>query len=309
LPGFDIDTLTNFAPPARRCPCCLALWELESISQVLASQAFTCKVCRAYFSPPESFPFEVANSGYLSNAFASYSNVGDWGSYITGSASYSTTNLVGTSVDLGEDPLQHAMTLARMARQLRSPDDKMPPLRGLLHLLLSARSFIHLTTFGLDQFTLGMLETISQLKPIAAVASGVDPKIREILSPTAAEAPMLSLRIEGTKADREDLNHGKLIVVDGIVAVTGSVNLTRQGWRKAAASMEIVDVVTEIDRVRDLNNRYFSPLWSRLDPAKDERITFGNYTKVPLCDPQHPQYGESAEPSSNDEDPSGLTEE
>jgi hypothetical protein len=44
-------------------------------------------------------------------------------------------------------------------------------------------------------------------------------------------------------------------VVDGILGVTGLTNFTYKAWRKAADDREIIEVVTDVDRVRELNNK------------------------------------------------------
>jgi hypothetical protein len=80
-----------------------------------------------------------------------------------------------------------------------------------MHLLLGARSFIHLTTFGMDLFMLGILETIAQIVPVFVFASGLDPKFIADRDKSSNEAPELHIRIGGTKTDISDQNQGKLM--------------------------------------------------------------------------------------------------
>lgn len=174
--------------------------------------------------------------------------------------------------------MAHATDLAKLAVELRESTGDNPPLRVLMKLLLASRSFIHVMSFNFDEFTLALLEMAAQRTSIAATFSGVDPKRQTLLEQVGVEAPSLEYRVEGTKADIGDQNHGKLIVIDGLLAVIGSPNLTRPAWRKAAANMEIVEVVSDISRVADLNNRYFSPLWRRLQPEIEPRYRILNWT-------------------------------
>ena len=193
-----------------------------------------------------------------------------------------STNGPGESIDLGADPLDHARTLARFAEPVHHFSASNPPLQGLIRLLLVARSFVHITTFGLDSHMLGILETVSQRVPVYVLASGLNPNAVPGLAEAETEAPQLNIRVGGTKAEPGDQNHGKLIVVDGLVAISGSVNLTSAGWRKAANDMEIIDVDTDGDKVRRLNNRHFSPLWVQHAASEQGAIsTLGGWNVSP----------------------------
>ncbi len=194
----------------------------------------------------------------------------------------------GRKIVLGQESMAHAIELAKLAVQLREASEENPPLRVLMKLLLESRSFVHVTSFNFDDFMLALLEMASQTTSIAATFSGVDPKRRELLDKSPSEAPSLECRVEGIRGDTRDQNHGKLIVVDGLLAVIGSPNLTRPAWRKASANMEIVEVVTNISRVTELNNRYFSPLWKRLQPDPQTRYSVMNWTIITSEDPEHP---------------------
>jgi hypothetical protein len=190
---------------------------------------------------------------------------------------YTTDASLGRRISIGSEPMAHAIELAKLAVELRDAGGDNPPLRVLMKLLLASRSFIHVMSFNFDEFTLALLEMAAQRTSIAATFSGVDQKRQGLLDQVGVEAPSLEYRVEGTKADIGDQNHGKLIVIDGLLAVIGSPNLTRPAWRKAAANMEIVEVVSDISRVADLNNRYFSPLWKRLQADIEPRYRIFNW--------------------------------
>ncbi len=53
-----------------------------------------------------------------------------------------------------------------------------------------------------------------------------------------------------------------MIIIDGLLAFKGSANLTLSGWRKAAQGRDVIELVTDLKEVVDLNNRYFSPIWA-----------------------------------------------
>lgn len=58
--------------------------------------------------------------------------------------------------------------------------------------------------------------------------------------------------------------HQKLVVIDGLLAFKGSVNLTPTAWRKAALGYDEVEVLTDVEKVINLHNCYFSPIWADL---------------------------------------------
>jgi hypothetical protein len=275
MPSFDIITLTEFHPPVARCWLCLALWPAELMSQF----SFRCPGCNSLYQSQTvtvSGGTSIIGQGPLPPGAQEVSSL-LWSPVYP---AYTLDTGLGRRISIGDEPMAHAMELARLAVELRDASGDNPPLRALMNLLLASRSFIHVTSFNFDEFTLALLEMAAQRTSIAATFSGVDPKRRSLLEQVEVEAPSLEYRVEGTKADIGDQNHGKLIVIDGLLAIIGSPNLTRPAWRKAAANMEIVEVVSEVSRVADLNNRYFSPLWWRLQPNIQPRYRILNWTII-----------------------------
>ena len=65
--------------------------------------------------------------------------------------------------------------------------------------------------------------------------------------------------------DSRELIHTKLIVIDGLLAISGSPNLTTESWRKMVANKERLDIVTDVSKVVADNNRYFSSHWADLN--------------------------------------------
>lgn len=289
MTGFDISTLVRFSPPSERCTLCLALWPTEMDRR---AQQFMCPGCRAAYvrGPSAIVPGTYSTGGSLTE-LGSSGGISDQG--IFWSPTYGAMYIdpsPGHKISLGPEPMAHAIELAKLANQLSHKKPDNPPLRVLMQLLQSSRAFINLTSFSFDQFTLALLEMAAQTTSISAVFSGINPRDRALLDPIPSEAPDLQCRVEGTKADSADQNHGKLIVIDGLLAVVGSANMTRPAWRKAAANMEIVDVVTDISRVTELNNRYFSPLWWRLQPDPSTRYHLQAWTILTTADPEHPDH-------------------
>jgi PLD-like domain len=287
--GFDISSLTEFHPPISRCWLCLALWS----SEITRLSNFRCPGCNSVYASRITYTAGV-------NLTTWTGSVGGEDSLPPGvsatpanlwSPTYGLMQIdfsLGRQISIGSEPMAHATELAKLAVELRDSSRDNPPLRVLMKLLLASQSFIHIMSFNFDEFTLALLEMAAQRTSIAATFSGVDPRRQGVLEQVAVEAPALEYRVEGTKADIGDQNHGKLIVIDGLLAVIGSPNLTRPAWRKAAANMEIVEVVSDISRVAELNNRYFSPLWKRLQPDARTRYHVSTWDIITPEDSAHP---------------------
>lgn len=249
---FDIATLPDFTPPVARCAECEAFFPPELGTSI---QETACPVCDVQYVPSVPIYQGIYGGGFQYLA--------GWGSAGTLVEHLATLDL---TIGLPDDPLGHAKHLAQLGALLRGSDPTVPPLRALILLLGAARSVVHLTTFGLDDFMTGVLTSAAQHRDVCVVASGVEDRTLKTLPLLANEAPRLRVRVEGRRHADHDQMHGKLIVIDGLLAVTGSANFTHKAWRKAERDMEIVEVVTEIDRVTTLNNRYFTSAWLRTAP-------------------------------------------
>lgn len=174
-------------------------------------------------------------------------------------------------IDHGDNLEDHARQLASAAQLLQDPDADLPHLRVLMVLLQQARSFVHLTSYGISQYMIGVLRAVAQRVEVAGIVAGIDPNERREIEGFGLEAPGLQIHIaEGDSSN--DRPHQKLLVVDGLVAVHGSPNLTQQAWRKVAKGMELSQVATSLQQVTHLNNRFFAPFWARgnetFDPHK-----------------------------------------
>lgn len=230
MTGFDLDSLLHFTPPEYLCENCYAV--LRPTPDVKVGR---CPVCQIYYAPTAEFP---RCADYLASK--------------------------GLAMRL-DDPLAHAQTLAQIARQARTalslPDHEYPPLRALLAALADARQFVHFTTFGISALLIGALKVIAQRVPVRGVISGVKHEtLQRELTGYHDEAPLLDLRL--FPQDSEWFPHQKIIVVDGLLAFKGSANLTDFGWRKAAQGREVIEVVTDMDDVIELHNRFFSGVWA-----------------------------------------------
>jgi hypothetical protein len=169
-----------------------------------------------------------------------------------------------------KDTFAHCRQLALIARNIRSYLEKpvgtygVAPMAGLFEALNSAQSHVHFVTYGISLMLLGALKITSHRVPVRGIVSGVEAKYLDELTNYKDEAPNLKLNIfdrSSWNGGLDNAPHQKLIVIDGLMAFAGSANLTVSGWRKAIQGRDVIDIVTDVDEVVRLHNRFFSPVW------------------------------------------------
>jgi PLD-like domain len=139
----------------------------------------------------------------------------------------------------------------------------------LLAALSRARNFVHLVSWGLSWDFIGMLALLSHRVPVRGVISGCDEnKARQIREAATYGGDHFDVRPLCPR-DSSSSPHQKIIIIDGLLALWGSANLTIQGWRQVDLGHEQIVVETRPEEVCELNNRYFSPIWSKLHPVPD----------------------------------------
>lgn len=222
---FDIASLLRFTPPQYVCERCRAL---------LAHIEGICPVCGVEYIITDEFP---SCADYFRQR--------------------------GLTIQF-DDLVAHSQELARVARQLREAyggQTNFPPMRALLSALNEAEQFVHFTTYGMSALLLGALKITAQRVDVRGIVSGVKTEVmmRE-MTEYQEEAPRLTMRV--FSGEDGYFPHQKIIVVDGLMAFKGSANMTDFGWRKAAMGHEVIEPVTEIAEVAELNNRFFSPVWA-----------------------------------------------
>jgi hypothetical protein len=257
--AFDIDALLNFKPASGRCAKCLAL--LPSVPDTAAHHR--CGVCGLTY-----IRTTIGNTAVVSTISTVYQ-----GPIFGPPPGWAPPpSPISLPISFGPDAMDHAKELATLARILKSPGGESP-LRVLVACLLRAKSFVHFTTWGISQSILGVLAAVSEFVPVAGIASGVDGNTAKEIGKLQEDFPRLDIRAVSKQGNQDaDLIHTKLIVIDGLLALAGSPNLTADAWRKTAAKKERLDVVTDVERVIDDNNNFFSRHWAELrtefDPAQ-----------------------------------------
>jgi hypothetical protein len=160
--------------------------------------------------------------------------------------------------------IDHSRTLAAIA-------STTPLMRALYTSLGQARKFVHFITYGISHMHLGALKVVAQKVPVRGIIANVDTTLSAEINNYADESPYMELRLfkqRGPSSPEDSQPHQKLIVIDGLLAFKGSANLTLSGWRKAAIGRDVIEVVTNVNEVRELHNRFFSPIWFETNPSE-----------------------------------------
>lgn len=258
MPNFDIEKLLDFQPPRYRCVKCLALWidlPLPEYTGGRLGAPIKCPQCRVEYSPTE------------------YCRREEFREFLIHS---------GCSIEV-RGLFEHARQVGQIARHLRVPAEPytlswewhFPYLKGLLQAFTLARSFVHFTSFGLSPFMLGALKLAAQRVYINGVVSTNASYVVKLLTSdidNADEARNLELRVLAAEGNGRDLPHQKIVVIDGLIAFKGSINLTEMAWRKAEQNLEEVEVISDVAEVIALNNRFFSSAWTRADKTSGSNI-------------------------------------
>ncbi len=233
--------LTTLPPALAHCEKCLAISKAMGRNQ---NQQIYCRVCRVEYAFQGNFKIEPFRAYFRKRGF-----------YI--------------GID---NPIEHIKHLRLIANRVQQDSPDYPPLKGLFESINKAQQFIHFTTFGINQQILGALKLAAQQIQVRGIVS-LPPDQAWLLPELECyknEAPGLTIKtVCASSRNWEELPHQKLVVIDGLLAFKGSVNLTQTAWRKAARGYDEVEVLTDVEKVINLHNHYFSPIWADLSEYGD----------------------------------------
>ena len=146
-----------------------------------------------------------------------------------------------------EDFIQHSKSLASIADKIRMNHPKHPPIKGLFHALNQAKWFVHFTSYGITHVMIGALKLTSQRVPVRGTVSlsSNDAVALPELSGHELESPLFEVKTFLGSDTYSELPHQKLIVIDGLLAFKGSVNLSQNAWRKIQKNHEDLEIITK----------------------------------------------------------------
>lgn len=213
-----------------------------------SSQAARCPVCGVEYLATEEYPPQ---------------RVGD---YLRDS---------GLSLDL-PDPEAHRQQLAALANDARrglvAKGSYSPVVGALLESLQKARWFIHFTSRGKDQTLMAAVRQLASRIPVRGVF--FDPTA-DLESQSPRAASKLSLRTSPRRCPRDGMElspYQTLVVVDGLIAFHGGLDLSLRGRIRAAQGLDVMEAVLDPQQVLRLHNRFFSPAWISSDDTRRIRM-------------------------------------
>jgi hypothetical protein len=138
---------------------------------------------------------------------------------------------------------------------------------ALLQAFALAKRFIHFASFGLTPYMLGVLTATAQRVPVNGVVTSNSTRTSDLLKAAQSSYDEVG----------ERLVLRELTAQDGLLVFKGSANLTEFAWRKAKDGLEMVEVVTDVEEVINLNNQYFSPIWLNASKHREPISGFDYY--------------------------------
>lgn len=246
MPGFDITSILDFQPPRFICPVCRGLFSsLTTEHNDSAGWQYRCPVCKVRLELDSWAAKDETVYGFLRKE--------------------------GYRLDQS-NLFPHATALATLVRDSRGTNyrEAWPTMRLFFEALARAKHFVHFTSWGISHVMIGALKSTSMRVPVHGFVSNVENHVRTELTEYPTEAPQLHARVIPTDQGIYDAPHQKIIVIDGLLAFKGSTNLTGAGMRRADRGLDLSEVVTDFQQVTDLNNRYFAPVWKRLNPVEGD---------------------------------------
>lgn len=251
IPNLDILSLRNFQPGKAHCQKCLAIFSNIPRNDKQKIQCPFCQVRYVVNANSEVEQHSLVRSHFRKQKL-----------YI-----HEIDNI-----------FEHCQQLAEIAYKVQQYNHDYSPCTGLLDALDRSQRFFHFITFGISQQFLGALKLKARRIPIRGIVSLPSDQfsLRRELQEYENEAPNLSIKIvQPSSFNKGDLPHQKLGVIDGLLTFKGSVNLTPTAYRKAGNFYDELEILTDVNKIIEHHNRYFSPIWADLSDYGNN-IVIGN---------------------------------
>lgn len=238
---FDLSSLFHLKPADYLCENCKALFNIKRYPRKGIDESSYCPVCKVEYVPVLEDQLIEGFKGWEFDEHLKCRNL----------------HIAFTEQEL----VPHIKNLHFIAQKIKQED--ITPLCGLFNLLLAAKKFIHITSYGASHLLIGALKTVAQKVDVRCVISGLEyENTIEEFTVYTSDAPRLKTKIYDRNTHHLDTPHQKVIIIDGLIGFKGSTNLTLSGWRKAEKNLDMLEVITDLKEVVEVNNRYFSPLWA-----------------------------------------------
>lgn len=231
--GFDIAQLNTDSFPQGTCPRCAAILR-PALDLIPLANSDQCPICSLRFARDLSHRC--------------------WPDFRAKLLKFYSAEIPSENI------LEHSRSLAKTLADFR--DGKQKPLGLLFELIARSKHFVHFATYNLTSEMIGLLAMAATRISVRGIVGErldrpSDIYKTEALNAFSQEVYQLHIQLS-TEEGLYEGTHQKLYIFDGLVALIGSPNLTLTAWRKLEEDKELLEIVTDLDRVRMLNNRYFS---------------------------------------------------
>ena len=250
MTDFDISSLLNFEPANYQCIKCFSLFKskqtLHDLSvfewnrDVFGSRIVQCPNCQVEYDFMQEHDYDYKDIIRVLRLNQCISTI--------------------------DDLIEHSKTLAKIANKIKENNPNYPPIKGLFEALNQAKWFVHFTSYGITHLMIGALKLTAQRIPVRGIVSlsSNDAIALTELQGNEEESPMFQVKTFLGSNTYSELPHQKLIVIDGLLAFKGSVNLSQNAWIKILKNHEDLKIITNVDKVIENHNRLFSSLWKEV---------------------------------------------
>lgn len=146
----------------------------------------------------------------------------------------------------------------------------------LIDAISKSKNFINFLTYNIDTTFLSLLYLASRFTSVRGIVAGTpwnsengggnfNRSLLETFHDTTSREMDFAMLVDN---DIEE-NHTKLVIIDGLLAFGGSVNLSYRGYKKASKGKELPLVESNPDKVIEMNNSYFANQWTKLNELED----------------------------------------
>lgn len=148
----------------------------------------------------------------------------------------------------------------------------------IAEVIACAELYIHFATYSIDLYVIDLIEGALRRGVQVAGLVGKPNAFGSQLAELNRRYPHLS-RILVSANDAKDPPHQKILVADGCVAITGSMNLTQAGFRKHEHNppREFLWAFTDVDSVVAINNEYIAT--SYFQPKSSDALAYEEYVE------------------------------
>lgn len=234
---------------------------IDLLSEVVMSnnaEAYRCPVCERKFSI--NFTYFVEERSTEATVYSKKEQ------YEKAMNDYFTVDGVGM-IHLFDEHynLSHLMKVGWLAKRFKTTKD----VNYLIQAISEAEYFIHFATYSFDLFFYGIFTIASQDIPVKGI---IGKELKDWKEDLIQEGPDANGRLKHSRgreiyfdrADKFNKVHQKVLIIDGLIAFSGSMNLTSNGVKNLKQGKESFEVESVIEKVKEKDHRLFASHFGKI---------------------------------------------